>query len=108
MVSMMNDNPEALKLAKSANASYRAGNVLGFIGGFLIGYPIGTTLGGGEPEWGMAAAGAGVIVVALPIISSANKKMSRAVDLYNSSESSANSTHDFQFKGNAVGLAFKF
>jgi hypothetical protein len=106
--SLMSGNPEAFELAKSATANYGVGNVLGFIGGFMIGWPIGTALGGGEPEWVMAGAGAGILAVAIPLVSNGNKKMGKAIELYNGSAPPPKTSLDFQFKGNSVGLAWKF
>lgn len=61
--------------------------VLGFAGGFLIGWPIGTAVAGGEPQWELPAIGAGLVILAFPFSEQAKKKASIAVDLYN---------HDFR------------
>lgn len=42
-------------------------NILGGVGGFLIGWPLGTLIAGGEPEWVLAGMGAGVLAVAIPL-----------------------------------------
>ena len=35
-------------------------------GGFLIGWPLGTALAGGDPNWTLAAIGAGCVAIAIP------------------------------------------
>lgn len=58
-------------------------NILGYAGGFLVGYPLGTFLGGGKPNWTLAAVGCGLIAIAIPIASSADKNLFKAVNVYN-------------------------
>ncbi|MEZ5017166.1 MAG: hypothetical protein R2800_08950 [Flavipsychrobacter sp.] len=41
--------------------------VFGAAGGALIGYPLGTALGGGDPEWLLAGIGAGCLAIAIPL-----------------------------------------
>lgn len=41
--------------------------VLAGIGGALVGWQLGTYVGGGEPEWTLAAVGGGLIAVAIPL-----------------------------------------
>jgi hypothetical protein len=85
MSHMMQNNIEATQLLNKAKGSSGFANVLGYVGGFLVGYPLGTALGGGQANWTLAAIGAGIFVIALPIASSANKNLKQAVDVYNSS-----------------------
>jgi hypothetical protein len=57
--------PEARAEMKKAQSYLLAGSIFSYTGGFLIGYPIGTAIGGGEPVWAMAAVGAGLIALAV-------------------------------------------
>ena len=105
----MGSNSDALAIATKAKSNYGAGSVVGFIGGFLIGWPIGTAIGGGEPEWGLLAAGVGITAISIPIMSSAKKKMTEAVNIYNSGLKSTSSTRlNFKASGNVVGFVLKF
>ncbi len=52
-------------------------------GGIMIGWPIGTKVSGGTPDWTTAYIGAGLAVVGAYIGVLADGKMGRAVDLYN-------------------------
>lgn len=109
-VMQMQDNPEAFKLASSAKSSYSAANVLGFIGGFMVGWPLGTAIGGGDPEWGLLAAGAGVLAVAIPISVSSTKKMKEAAKIYNEgAEASTSSIRlDLSISPTRTGLLLRF
>jgi hypothetical protein len=46
VLKLMEQNPEAFKEFKKAKANYNASIVFGGIGGALIGWPLGTALGG--------------------------------------------------------------
>ena len=53
---------------KCVNGYTIAGNIFAGIGGALIGWPLGTALGGGEPMWELAAVGGGCIALAIPLV----------------------------------------
>ena len=112
LVKTMESNQEAYKVIKSAQSNNTLAQILGGVGGFLVGWPIGTALGGGEPNWTLAGIGAGVIVVAIPVSQKANKQSKRAVDIYNEkyrASSFLDETEvDFVFRGNSLGLTFTF
>src|SRR6187399_281905 len=59
---IMEANPEAHAEFKKAKSNYDAAQVFGAIGGFMVCWPIGTAIGGGDPQWGLAAGGAGFIL----------------------------------------------
>ena len=109
----MQSNQEAFELINKAKSNNTLASILGFAGGGLIGWPIGTAIGGGDPEWALAGVGAGLVVIAIPISSGANKKAKQAVEIYNSSLNST-SYQEFkpQFKilanGNGIGLSMNF
>ncbi|MEM6643851.1 MAG: hypothetical protein AAF616_12800 [Bacteroidota bacterium] len=106
-VALMKPNLEAFELAKQAKSSYNTATVLGFVGGFMIGWPLGSALGGGDPNWALAGIGAGIVVIAIPIQASGAKKMKKATDLYNKSFTTASRLY-FQAQPNQVGLLFRF
>lgn len=107
-VDVMKTNQEAYDLALKAKSSYDASTAIGFVGGFLIGWPIGTAIGGGDPNWGLAAAGAGVLVIAIPIMSSANKKMDQALDIYNGATTPQSGKLDLKIMPSKVGFVYSF
>ncbi|QDH80704.1 hypothetical protein FKX85_17315 [Echinicola soli] len=111
MTKAMESNPRAFDLIKKARTSNTFASIVGFAGGALIGWPIGAALGGGEPNWALAGIGAGLIVVTIPISSSANKKTHQAVDIYNSAFNSGTSFKpelNFITNQNGIGLAMVF
>lgn len=83
VLTVMQIDEEAHAVFKKAKANYDAASVLGFAGGFLIGWPIGTALSGGEPEWGLAAGGAAITLLSVPLTLAFNKHAERAVSIYN-------------------------
>lgn len=81
---LLQPNAEAYNSYKSARTSNAFSTILSYAGGFLIGWPIGTAIGGGKPEWALAGIGGGLVALAIPLAISSNKKMKKAVHLYNS------------------------
>lgn len=112
LTNLMKTNTEAYKLVKSAIVTNGFLSVLSYAGGFCIGYPIGQALGGGEPVWELAAVGAGLIAVAIPIANGVTKKMNNAVEVYNRGVRTTSFWDDkelkFQLTGNGLGLALRF
>jgi outer membrane lipoprotein SlyB len=113
LVKAMESNSEALIFMKKAKSNTVLATIFGGAGGALIGFPIGTALGGGDANWTLAGIGAGLIAIGIPISSGVNKNTKKAVDLYNSS---LNSTSFFEFKpefkivttANGIGLSMNF
>ncbi|MEP4532050.1 MAG: hypothetical protein ABJ004_03115 [Cyclobacteriaceae bacterium] len=111
LLSTMKENPEAYDLMKSAKSTTDAANVLGVIGGFMIGWPLGSAIGGGEPNWALAGIGAGVLAVGIPVSISANRKLLNAVDRYNQGLENTSMNYSPKLNltfGNGFGLALNF
>lgn len=106
----MKSHPEALQIMEKAKSNYSVASLLSGLGGGLIGWPLGAQLAGGDPNWNLALAGAGLIVVSIPIASSAHNKANEAVALYNSSLGSNVTSYELKFvaNGNGLGLCLKF
>lgn len=85
LVNALKVNPTASVLIKKARNKTNFSSVLGLFGGICIGLPVGQAIGGGESNWALAGLGAGLIVVGIPVASSANKQAKEAVEIYNSS-----------------------
>lgn len=113
LVNIMESNKLAFDLIKQAKSKNTLANIFGTIGGGLIGWPIGTAIGGGDANWTLAGIGAGLVAIGIPISSNANKKARQATELYNASLNST-SLYEFQpeFKvvanGNGIGLSMSF
>lgn len=82
---LLKTNGVAFAQFKSANTSGAFSTILGYTGGFLIGWPIGTAIAGGKPNWALAGIGAGLTAVSIPLSISAKKKLKSAVSTYNAS-----------------------
>lgn len=113
LASVMESNTEAFEIMKKGRSNRSIAAVLSFAGGGLIGWPLGTSLGGGNANWTLAGIGAGVIAVAIPISLSANKKINQAIELYNASlNGSSYNNFKPEFKiisnTNGVGLSMNF
>ena len=113
LVKTMESNQKAFDLIKKAQSNNTLASIIGFAGGGLIGWPIGTAIGGGDADWTLAGIGAGLVAIGIPISSSANKKAKQAVELYNST---LDSTSFYEVKpefkiianGNGIGLSMNF
>jgi len=84
-----------LESAKSVNT---VASILGCIGGFCVGYTLGTAIGGGETSWVLAGIGVGVIIIDIPIAKSAEKKAKEAVHIYNSGIKKKSSSIDNELR----------
>lgn len=114
LVSIMGTNSEAYELMKSARSTYTFAQIIGGAGGFMIGWPLGTAIGGGDPNWTLAGIGAGLVVVSIPIYSTSNRKTKQAVDLYNadlavsSDHNSFNPRFRLAVKGTGLRFVMRF
>ena len=112
LLELMKGNDEAYQLMKSAKSNLIWGTILGGVGGGLIGFPIGTAIGGGDAKWELAGVGAALIIIAIPIAKGYNKKSKKAIDLYNAEITSTayqfKPTFDLSIKGSGVGLIMSF
>lgn len=100
------DNSTATEYFKKAKGTSGFISVLGYAGGFLIGYPIGTALGGGKANWTLAAVGCGLVAIAIPIASSADKNLLKAARAYNEGKPiSKVEPYDIRVGVNQNGLA---
>ena len=112
LTAVLKSNSDAFNLMKSAKSNYTWATILGVSGGALVGFPIGTVVGGGDPKWELAGAGAALILVAIPILNNYNKKSKAAVELYNADlptvSASFQPSFSLNFKGVNLGLTMSF
>ena len=110
---IMGDNPEALAMVNSAEGVGRFANVLGIAGGALIGWPIGQSIAGNEdPNWTLAAIGAGLAAVGITFAIISDKKLKQAVDTYNTDIALNSDVRVFGLElavaPSMIGIRFKF
>lgn len=112
LISITSSNSEANALMKKAKVNYDWSQVLGAIGGFMIGWPIGTSLGGGDPNWALAVAGVGVLLAGIPITSGYKKNAIRGADIHNQGLETTSSQNTFKLEltvsVNGPGLVLSF
>ncbi len=114
VVRALNNNTEAYQLAKSARSNYILSQIIGSTGGFLIGWPLGTALSGDKPNWTLLGIGAGLVVISIPIEISSNKKIKKALNIYNAGLDKKTTLNYFKpqyhlvFNDKGFGLALRF
>ncbi|MEM9894878.1 MAG: hypothetical protein AAF789_00795 [Bacteroidota bacterium] len=112
LVTAMKPNEQAYQQIKSAQSTYTMAMILNYAGGFMIGWPLGTAAAGGEANWTLAGIGAGLVVVAIPIGRSFNKKAKQAVDTFNEGLKTSSfwekSELNFTMTGHGIGLTLNF
>lgn len=101
-------NPEAYNEMIIAKRNADASSVFGGIGGFMVGWPIGAAIGGGEPNWAMAAIGGGLILISIPFSTGYSKRAKRAVKIYNNDiKQTSTRKFDFDMGFTCDGIGFR-
>ena len=108
VLEILREKPLAFEEFKKARANYNIAGVLGFTGGLLICFPLGSALAGGNPEWGLAAGGAVLILGSIPFNRIFKARALNALDVYNGKETSSSVKHKFYFGGTSARLVIKF
>lgn len=105
---VMYDYPESMRYLQKAKTNQVFGIIFAATGGYLIGYPLGTAIGGGDPNWSMAAIGAGVVAIAFVFDGATKSNIRDAVEAYNRSVREKNSSLSFGFTPSGIGFRLAF
>jgi uncharacterized membrane protein YkgB len=108
---VMPNNPKSLRYFKKAQTSSIISFGMGYLGRSLIGWPIGTALGGGKLNWIIAIIGCGVVAATIPIVNSSNRNLKKAIDSYNRGVSFADKPNidvNLGLSRNGLGVLFRF
>lgn len=112
LVRTMEPNEMAYEQIKAAQSTNTLATVIGVAGGLLVGFPVGTAIGGGDPNWVVAGIGAGLILVCIPISQKFNKQAKQAVETYNGGLQTSSfwdkKELNFAFTGHGFGLTLSF
>jgi hypothetical protein len=112
MVSIMEPNEKAYKQIKEAQSTNVIATIIGGVGGFMLGWQLGTAIAGGDPNWAMAGVGGGLIVVSIPISQKFNRQVKGAVDTYNGGFRGSSMLEypelNFGTTSTGIGLTFNF
>ncbi len=79
----MAEQPEAFRHWRAARRTRTFGHVLGFAGGYLLGYAFGQAIAGVKPATGLLVVGGGLTALSIPMRISFKQRAIIAVDLYN-------------------------
>lgn len=82
----LSKNDPALKMFKKGKNQHFAGQTLAYVGGFLIGWNIGDIMFNNKKGYTVGLVGLGIAAVSFPITFGGLKKSQKAIDLYNSPE----------------------
>lgn len=96
---------------KSANEAFIFANIFSVFGIALIATPTVMSIAGSDAKWSMAWAGAGLILVSVPLIYKFNKNVPLAIETYNSNPI-PNKETEFEVgigaTSNGIGLCVNF
>ena len=106
MLDVVKYHPEAYNYMKKAKGNWGTGMFFAYVGGALIGWPLGTALAGGDPNWALAGVGAGFVLITIPLSKGYTKNAIKAADAYNASKnmSAMRDNHEWYLGVNAHGL----
>ncbi len=78
-------NPGSYYYLKKAKINNAFNFLLSFTGGFIMGYELGTSLGGKKINWGIMGCGIGAIGLSVPFSIGAKHNIKKALKIYNAS-----------------------
>lgn len=105
LLDVTKNNPAAYNYMKKARNKNTVGSIFGGVGGFLIGYTVGTAVAGKDPQWGIAGIGVGLVGAGLLFSADAGKNAKRSVRLYNQGVQNP-TTRVMKFQGGFMGNGF--
>ena len=112
MLSLMEKDSEEFELMSSGKSTGGLVTVLSTIGGGLIGWPLGTYLGGGEPNWNIALIGGALVVISIPFAIGADNDIKKAVEMHNLKQALTDNSRNYELQffatSNGIGLSLQF
>ena len=105
---VMATNSEALALYNSGRSWLVTGQVIAYPSAFLLGFDLGTRLGGGEGNNTLLAVGAGGTAVGLIIGFIGQNRIGQSVSLYNSTVNNVSYQVNFGFTQSGIGFTVNF
>lgn len=108
VMEILHENPAASTEFKKAKTNSTVSAILGFSGGVLLGFPLGTAVAGGDPEWNLAIAGGVLILGSIPFNRMYKARALTALDIYNGKKVTGRVRPEFYFYGTSARLILKF
>ena len=111
LYAVLNTNEAAAVKVKQAKSNLFPMYLFSFAGGFMIGWPLGTAIAGGDANWTLALIGVGLVGLSIPFQVGYNRNMYDAVRIYNTDlqKLGINRTIlEFGMTGTGVGVRMRF
>lgn len=111
LLAITQSNPEAYRYMKKARNKNTVGSIFGGVGGFLVGYTVGTAIAGKDAKWAVAGVGAGLIGAGVLFSVDAGKNAKKAASTYNQAlQNSGSGTMRVEaiLAANGIGIRLKF
>jgi hypothetical protein len=108
VLQIMKDDPLAYAEFKKAKSNYTASGIIGFAGGALIAIPLISAISGGEPEWGLAAGGAALIVSTIPLHRAFKRHAQSAIDTFNKKHTAFRPRTEYYLSGLGGRIVIRF
>ena len=107
---IMSGNIDALQQYNSGRSLSVTGQVIAYPCAFLLGFDLGTRLGGGKGNGTVLGIGAAGTLIGLIMSSSGEKKIKKSVSLYNSNANNGSVSYqiDFGFTPTSIGFSMQF
>jgi len=105
---VMKDDPLALAEFKKARTNSTLAGIMGFTGAVLVVVPVAGAIGGGDPEWVLAAGGAALILGSIPLNKAFKRHAERAIDIYNKKHTSFRLRTDYYLSGAGARVVIRF
>lgn len=104
----MKINPAAYSEFKSARNNLGVSSALKFVGGLLIIVPLTTAIGGGDPEWVLAAGGLGLLLASIPLDVTFRNRALNSLDIYNAQPKARQIKTNLYFSGLGAKFVIRF
>lgn len=108
VMEILREKPLAFGEFKKAKSNYNVSSFLGITGSLLVVFPLATAVVGGNPEWGLAAGGAALILGSIPFNRIFKARALHALDIYNGNVITSRIKPEFHFGGTNARLVIKF
>jgi hypothetical protein len=111
LINITRVNDEAYQEMKISKNNSNIAKVVGFLGGAMVGWPLGAATAGKKMDWNLFGIGAGLIAVSIPFSLASIRHAKKAVKIYNEGINQT-SLHAIEFNMavtvNGIGIVMTF
>ncbi len=109
VLQVMEVNTEAFQEFKKARANHAAATLLGAMGGFMIGWPIGQAIAGKDSQWGLAVGGTALVLAGYSFDKTFKRHANKAISIYNGGTATSYVPRlNWRFTGAEIQMNLKF